>query len=445
MPNNPHPLLLNRSAQGGLMLFWTGIAFLVAAASGLKFFSPLLYLLLGMGGTVLGAIWYLFATYHQQWPGIKNNGIMQNALTARGIYGWILGIVLTGFYVLLYWFPTYLTNLIRITDPISFGLRGVAADQWFLYGVFYTLAVLVMGLRMVYKYRHNRYQIIRTFSVMFFQTIFAFFIPAILKLMNEPEFYFHYFWPLDYDYLFPNTVQWLSQGSSVAHLALWSGLFLTFIATPALTFFFGKRWYCSWVCGCGGLAETLGDPFRQLSDNSLTAWRIERWMIHTVLVGIVSLTALLWVNSWTEGEVLGSFSQSFAKWYGFGIGSVFSGVIGVGFYPLMGSRVWCRFGCPMAALMGLQQKWFSRFRITTNGGQCISCGNCSAYCEMGIDVRWYAQRGQNIVRASCVGCGICAAVCPRGVLKLENGTSERNERYGKAVMVHSDDVDILTP
>ena len=107
--------------------------------------------------------------------------------------------------------------------------------------------------------------------------------------------------------------------------------------------------------------------------------------------------------------------------YGFAIGAIFSGVVGVGFYPLLGSRVWCRFGCPMAAVLGLQQRFFSRFRITTNGGQCISCGNCSTYCEMGIDVRSYAQRGESIVRASCVGCGICAAVCPRGVLKLENG------------------------
>ena len=108
------------------------------------------------------------------------------------------------------------------------------------------------------------------------------------------------------------------------------------------------------------------------------------------------------------------------KSYGFLIGSIFSGVVGTGFYPILGNRVWCRFGCPMAAILGFQQKLFSRFRITTNGGQCISCGNCSTYCEMGIDVRAYAQKGQNIVRSSCVGCGICSAVCPRGVLKLEN-------------------------
>ena len=111
--------------------------------------------------------------------------------------------------------------------------------------------------------------------------------------------------------------------------------------------------------------------------------------------------------------------------YGLYIGSIFSGVIGTGFYPILGNRVWCRFGCPMAAILGFQQRLFSKFRITTNGGQCISCGNCSTYCEMGIDVRAYAQKGENIVRSSCVGCGICAAVCPRGVLKLENARNER--------------------
>jgi ferredoxin len=109
---------------------------------------------------------------------------------------------------------------------------------------------------------------------------------------------------------------------------------------------------------------------------------------------------------------------------GFAIGSAFAGVVGTGFYPLMGNRVWCRFGCPLAAYLGLVQRFKSRFRITTNGGQCISCGNCSTHCEMGIDVRAYAQQGQNIVRSSCVGCGVCASVCPRGVLKLENGPEE---------------------
>ncbi|MEL6802754.1 MAG: 4Fe-4S dicluster domain-containing protein, partial [Bacteroidota bacterium] len=130
------------------------------------------------------------------------------------------------------------------------------------------------------------------------------------------------------------------------------------------------------------------------------------------------------------------------QWYGFLIGAGFAGVVGTGFYPLMGNRVWCRFGCPLAAYLGLVQRFQSRFRITTNGGQCISCGNCSTYCEMGIDVRHYAQRGQDIVRSSCVGCGVCAAVCPRGVLRLENGSGDVGVRTQALRTIHISEEDI---
>ncbi|MFT7114794.1 MAG: ferredoxin-type protein NapH, partial [Candidatus Azotimanducaceae bacterium] len=180
-----------------------------------------------------------------------------------------------------------------------------------------------------------------------------------------------------------------------------------------------------WVCGCGGLAETLGDPYRQHSSKTVKSWKVERYLIHGVLVFAVVMTGgALYTFFSGETSLFGIQTYTLQRYYGFLIGSIFSGVIGTGFYPIMGNRVWCRFGCPLAAYMGLVQRFKSRFRITTNGGQCISCGNCSTYCEQGIDVRWYAQRGQNIVRSSCVGCGVCSAVCPRGVLKLENGPEE---------------------
>jgi len=343
------------------------------------------------------------------------------SLTRRGVLGYILGAAITGFYVLIYWYPEHLASTTNLLHPLSHFLRGGPSDSWFLYGTLYTIAVLGMGARAIYKYRHSRYQIIRTSIIMVSQLSFGYLIPAFLKMMNQPEFYFSYFWPLKPEYLFPGNVAALKAhpGGWGLFFVLW-GAILTFIATPVLTYFFGKRWYCSWVCGCGGLANTLGDPWRQLSDKSERAWVIEKSTIYTVFGLIILLTALLWINSFHQGAVLGQISSTYAKWYGFFIGALFSGVIGVGFYPILGTRVWCRFGCPMAAYLGFLQRFFSKFRITTNGGQCISCGNCSTYCEMGIDVRAYAQRGEDIKRASCVGCGICATVCPRGVLKLEN-------------------------
>jgi polyferredoxin len=293
-----------------------------------------------------------------------------------------------------------------------------------------------MGVRMLLKYRHNRYQQIRTLSVMFFQTTFAFLIPEILVRLNQPYFDFKNMWPLKYDFFFEwHLDKLLKNGTFGLFMLVW-GMALFLIGVPVFTYFFGKRWYCSWVCGCGGLAETLGDPYRQLSDKSLKAWKLERYLVHGVLVFSVLMTVLVLYTYFTgASNILFISSYDVRALYGFLIGSAFAGVVGTGFYPLMGNRVWCRFGCPLAAYLGLVQKYKSRFRITVNGGQCISCGNCSTYCEMGIDVRSYAQKGQDIVRSSCVGCGVCAAVCPRGVLRLENG-DEVDERAQQERVIH---------
>ncbi len=416
--------------KSGLSAVGIGLLFLMICLTGVSNSNPVLFSLLSFGLIAAGSLVYLLPQIKEAPAGIKNNKVFFNAFTSRGVPAWTIGIVITGFYTVLYWFPSLISNWVKLVDPLSSWLRGSPADRWFLYGTFYTLAVLIMAARMIIKYRHNRYQIIRTASVSFFQLGFSFLIPALLVRLNKPEFYFTYFWPLKYQYIFPGEIKYLTaNGAALGYFMVFWGAMMILIATPVLTYFFGKRWYCSWVCGCGGLAETAGDPFRQNSDKSLKAWRLERWTIHSVLVFIVVTTGLIWLNSAFKGSILGSLSMGFSEAYGFIIGAVFSGIVGVGFYPIFGSRVWCRFGCPMAATLGFLQKHMSRFRITVNGGQCISCGNCSTYCEMGIDVKWYAQRGQNIIRSSCVGCGICAAVCPRGVLKLEN--LEVAGRYNK--------------
>lgn len=379
-----------------------------------------LTLLLCVGGALL----YILPA-QRELPGIKNKGVYHNPATNRGWIGIVVGTFLIVFYVLLYFSPEYLTNWVLMFDPLSRLLNGGPASQWFVYGTLYTLAILVMGVRMLIKYRHDRYQQLRTLSVMFFQTAFAFLIPELLALFHQPAQDLKNMWPLDYSFYFDYHLNEKIQAGTFGFFLLVWGTALWLLGVPILTYFFGKRWYCSWVCGCGGLAETLGDPYRQLSDKRLGAWKLERVVVHSVLVFVVVMTVLVFYTYLTgQSTVLGFLdSYSLRSNYGFAIGSIFAGVVGTGFYPILGNRVWCRFGCPLAAYLGLVQRFKSRFRITTNGGQCISCGNCSTYCEMGIDVRWYAQRGQDIVRSSCVGCGICSAVCPRGVLNLENGST----------------------
>ena len=425
-----------------------------------------------------------------------------------GYLGILAGTYFIAFYVLLYWAPQHIVGWVTMVSPISESMyqtvsgkeTGGEASQWFLYGLMYCTIMVVMGMRMISKYRHNKYQIVRTISVMFFQLSFAFIIPEILVALNKPWYDFKNIWPLDYDFFYDWSVNgFLDNPGSLGAFMLFWGIFLVIVGVPLMVHLVGKRWYCSWVCGCGGLAETMGDPWRQLSDKSLRAWKYERIIIHAVLVFAVLMTAATIYSFLPNGEYLltrqsflaiftvliaaamglalysrakgkfeisslgvnlgvfvgvaiialnvfymvkGGDSYLFSstgatqKWYGFLIGAGFSGIVGTGFYPLMGNRVWCRFGCPLAAYLGLVQRFQSRFRITTNGAQCISCGNCSTHCEMGIDVRAYAQKGQDIVRSSCVGCGVCSAVCPRGVLRLENGSDDINVRTVPERVIH---------
>jgi len=447
---NQKNLLNTIGVPAGLVLSFLGLAILILSWLGISLSPTFLWLCLG--SLLTGMMVFGVSTYAGESDGIKNNGIWTNSLTNRGLLAWVSGVVITGFYIELYWYPELLglnsegvnTGMIAFFDPLSYAIKGAPASQWFVYGTIYTICIVGLGVKFVFKYIHNRYQLWRTISVMAAQLFLAYFIPEILEGMNQDQPYFakdlKYFWPLNY-YFFEdwhlNNMTDQASGAMGMFYMVWGILGFT-VLTPIITYFVGKRWYCSWVCGCGGLAETAGDPFRHLSDKSIKSWKLERWLIHGVLVYISVVTAVVLYAYFTNSSsFLGlDVYTYFRRPYAFLIGAAFSGIIGVGFYPLLGNRVWCRFGCPMAAYMGIVQRFKSKFRITTNGGQCISCGNCSVYCEQGIDVRSYAQKGQNIVRASCVGCGVCSAVCPRGVLKLENGPEENRVNDNPILIGH---------
>jgi len=428
-----------------IQLAVVGLGFLIMLLAAFNFeaLHSSWWLLASLGMIIMGTIGYGYGQYSGTVAGIKNNHVWQASLSSRGVIAWILGVFLTGFYVVLYWYPQFLglgvagaanTGLVGFFDPLSRLLKGQPASQWFMYGALYTIAIVTLGMKFIYKYRHSQYQVFRTISIMFFQTIFAFLLPELLLRLNIPSNDFKNVWPLNYNFFFDWHIDEMIKAGMFGYFILFWGIIMFLIITPILTYFYGKRWYCSWVCGCGGLAESAGDSFRQLSDKSLKAWKIERWMVHSVLVFVFLMTAMVLYTRFSgNSRILFLDSYQLSSWYGFLIGAAFSGVVGVGFYPLLGGRVWCRFGCPMAAYLGLLQRintkfkigkkditLQAKFRITTNGSQCISCGNCSTFCEMGIDVKAYAQRQEDILRSSCVGCGVCSAVCPRGVLRLEN-------------------------
>jgi NAD-dependent dihydropyrimidine dehydrogenase PreA subunit len=360
---------------------------------------------------MIGPLLNLFILMAGMWAFTKRKLPLKNYIIAGA---------LMFFFIIL-----YADNFLYIGGtPHPFDLAGNVLglrNRWFFYGALYTVFVLGFGIQYIIRKKKSPHQVLRTLSVMTVQIILAFSIPFVMFLIAGRDYYFSYFWPLEIKYFYPDT---LSNFPFAIILYSFIGSLILF---PVLAVLLGKRFYCSWVCGCGALAETYGDRWRHLSDKSKSTWKFERFSVHAVLILAVITTALV-ITEWLfskngiSAPVFSDITGRLRGFYAYIITFALAGGVGVGFYPVLGSRVWCRFFCPMAAALGILQRK-SRFHIRVKPDMCISCGQCSTYCEMGIDVRAYAQRNESFVRNGCVGCGMCAHVCPRGVLRLENKRS----------------------
>jgi thioredoxin reductase/ferredoxin len=312
-------------------------------------------------------------------------------------------------------------------EALSFGGRGWS----FWYTVLYTAVVTVFGVQAMRRWgwaRGDRYQIARYATLIGFQWTFFFLIPEFLfawavkyrwvgeALASDPNFAGNawrsyglvYAWPLFF-YTFTGNPH---------HVWLIWGVVLSFVILPALVLLHGKR-YCSWICGCGGLAETLGDRWRHLAPKGEAARRWERmngWVLGAALLVSVLLLGQDVVQAFREPAGVG------IRWYRLVVDTWLVGILPVGLYPFFGGKVWCRYWCPLAKLMEIWSSFYtrmrwSRFRIVADE-RCIACGECTRYCQVGIDVMSFALRREELTNAnsSCIGCGICVSVCPMGVL-----------------------------
>ena len=165
------------------------------------------------------------------------------------------------------------------------------------------------------------------------------------------------------------------------------------------------------------MAETLGDEYRTLSPHGKKAKQLENTgqIILFTITAITILHMLGW-NPSLSGSLAG-INKALLSGYKIIVDTFLAGTIGVGLYFFFGGRVWCRFFCPLAALMHIYNK-FSTWHILADKKKCISCGLCTKSCHMGIDVMAYAQQGKPLDDVECVNCSACINVCPTGVLSF---------------------------
>ena len=202
-----------------------------------------LWLFLTFGLAIIASLIFILINLKVLGPaGIKNTGIYFENNTSKGWIAWITFSFLVLFYIGLYFFPSVIINWTYIVDPVKDVFGGGGASQWFLYGLLYCTAMSVMGIRMIVKYRHNKYQIVRTISVVFFQVVFAFLLVEILPMFGLPGVDLKNAWPLDYDFLFDwNVTNLLANGHFGKFVFVW-GISLSLVIIPVMVYFYGKRW-----------------------------------------------------------------------------------------------------------------------------------------------------------------------------------------------------------
>ncbi|MCC7261316.1 MAG: NAD(P)-binding domain-containing protein [Candidatus Latescibacteria bacterium] len=348
-------------------------------------------------------------------------------------------------------------NLAKPADPAS--LRGTLAlsmgQPSFYYSLLYCGCVLFFGYRRIQR-RPTPYIKRQTLTLALIQCLPLFLLPYLLLPWAGHQGWFSdgsTLKPLA-DALFPESPwaehgreYWRSLGLILAWpLFFWNvftaqpliswlviSLVQTFVLIPLIVYRWGKGAYCGWICSCGALAETMGDAHRQQMPHG------PRWnRLNMVGQGILALTFVLlglrlagWLlpaDHWVNALYMGLLMGKKADWGSLGFPFTFfnyvwlvdlllAGVLGVGLYWHFSGRIWCRFACPLAALMHIYAR-FSRFRILADKRKCVSCNLCTAVCHQGIDVMNFANKGRPMADPQCVRCSACVAACPTGVLQF---------------------------
>jgi Fe-S-cluster-containing hydrogenase component 2 len=315
-------------------------------------------------------------------------------------------------------------------------LRISASGPSFYYTLAYSLLVLTFGVRRM-RTRKTPYVKVQTLTLMAVQWLPLFLLPEILLpwlghngwldggLVGEiadslfpavsyghgREYWRAYglilAWPL-------NVYNWFTAQPLWGWLII--GIVQTFVLIPGLIYFWGKGAYCGWICSCGALAETLGDQQRHKMPHGPRWNRVN--LVGQAILAVVVVLMLLRIGGWIwPGSAAARAFQAGFVGYAWFVDLFLAGILGYGLYFWYSGRVWCRFACPLAALMHVYTR-FSRFRILAEKKKCISCNVCTSVCHQGIDIMSFANKGLPMEDPECVRCSACVQSCPTGVLSF---------------------------
>ncbi len=389
------------------------------------------------------------------------------------LYSWKSGDLKTYFHD-RGWFPFDMPARLGSADPSTLAgtIRLGSSEPGFWYSLLYCSLVVGFGVRRIRR-RKTRYVTVQTCTLAAIQCVPLFLLPYVFLPWLGHNGAFDSGWGASFaDALFPRVdydphgrEYWRAVGFILAWpLFVWNaftgapmwwwlgiGFVQTFVLLPLAIRRWGKGVYCGWICSCGALAETMGDEHRHKMPHGAGWNRVN--MVGQVVLGVAFVLLALRIVSWTQppdSRVAKLYAGLFTDWqilglplnYRWVVDFLLAGVIGVGFYFWASGRVWCRFACPLAALMHVYAR-FTQFRILADKKKCISCNVCTSVCHQGIDIMNFANKGLPMADPECVRCSACVQSCPTGVLEfgridLRSGEVIARDRLSASPVVASE-------
>lgn len=199
------------------------------------------------------------------------------------------------------------------------------------------------------------------------------------------------------------------------------------LITVVVTLLVGRVW-CAWFCPLGAVLELFGFKGRRIK------WQWMRKVKYVVLFTVIVMAAFgslafmyfepitIIIRGITTGAkpLMEYFALENTKdfiWPGFSWWMIGVPFLLVLLLNLVEKRFWCRYLCPLGALIGLGSK-FSWIKRRVNQMSCVQCGDCAKICPMG------AISPENDFKsdpAECIMCMDCAVPCPKLAIDFEKG------------------------
>lgn len=213
------------------------------------------------------------------------------------------------------------------------------------------------------------------------------------------------------------------------------------------------RVFCGWLCPLGTLNNIVGSfKKKKLKKSPLYLNRIKYYILIAILVSSVFTLQLAGIVD-PISLIIRSFSLSIYPLVSYGLRAFFDGLynadipgvvnisesiytvikknlfsfqqtyylqsifIGMIFFTVLGlnlveKRFWCKYLCPLGALLGLLSRYSILKREVSEG--CTSCGMCDTVCQGAA----FSKNREEWSKTECLACFNCDDICPANAVSF---------------------------